>query len=78
VKGHLQIPRRKRLLPWLAGIVAGSAVWAALLFLTNTSGTMSVYVGFIVGFNAGAFVAAGIARPVEDEEEGVFISPYRS
>jgi len=77
MRARLEIPRRKRLLPWIAGIAVGAAVWGALLFLTETSGTLSIYIGFIAGFNAGAFVAAGLAKPLEEEEEGLFLSPYK-
>ena len=75
-KNTLQIPPRKRLLPWLAGIFVGAAIWAGLLFLTDASGTLSLFIGFIVGFNAASYVAAGIAQPVEEEEEGLFLSPH--
>lgn len=78
MKGQLEIPRRKRVLPWIVGLAAGAVVWAGLLFLTETSGTLAIYVGFIVGFNAGAFVAAGLAKPVAGEEEGLFIDPFKS
>ena len=77
-KNTLQIPPRKRFLPWAAGILVGAAIWAALLFLTDASGTLSLFIGFIVGFNAASYVAAGIARPVEEEEEGFFLSPHKS
>jgi len=75
VKEKLEIPPRKRLLPWAAGIAVGSVVWVALLLLADASGALSIYVGGIVGFNVGAYVAAGIARPVEEEDEGFFLKP---
>ncbi len=75
MKNDLEIPRGKRVLPWLVGVAVGSVVWVAMLFLANASGALSIYVGIIIGFNAGAYVAAGVARPVEEEEEGIFLKP---
>lgn len=77
MKSTLQVPPRKRLLPWIVGIFVGAVVWAGLLFLTDASGTLSLFIGFIVGFNAAAYVAAGIARPIEEEEEGFFLSAHK-
>lgn len=78
MKPKYEIPPRRRLLPYLAGVVAAAIVWQALLHFAGASGALSVYVGIIVGFNAYAFVAAGIAKPQEEEEEGFFLSPHGS
>ena len=77
MKPKLHVPREKRLIPWLAAFVVGGAIWQALLHLASASGALSIYVAIIVGFNAYAFVAAGIAKPIpEEEEEGLFLKPY--
>lgn len=73
MKTHLHVPPKKLFLPWIAGIAVGSAVWIGLLFLADASGALAIYVGAIVGLNAGAFVAAGIARPADDDGEEPFI-----
>ena len=78
MKPKYEVPRSRRLVPYLAGLVAAAVVWQALLHLADASGALSVYIGAIVGFNAYAFVAAGVAKPQEDEEEGFFLSPHRS
>ncbi|MBW3595337.1 MAG: hypothetical protein KY391_07135 [Actinobacteria bacterium] len=77
MKSQLEIPRNKRFLPWIAGIAVGVIVWVALLFVVDASGVLSMYVGGIVGFNAGAYVAAGIARPVEEEDDRLFLNPHQ-
>ena len=71
-----EIPPRKRFLPWIVGLGVGLAVWQALLQLAHTSGAFAVYVAIIVGFNAFAIVAAGIAKPRGEEEEGFVLSPH--
>ena len=68
-----EIPTSKRLLPWGAGLAAGLVVWQALLQVFDASGTLAIYVAAILGFNAYALVAAGVARPVEEEEEESFL-----
>ena len=73
--GKYQIPPRKRLLPYLAGVVAMAVVWLSMLNLADASGALSIYIGAIVGFNAYAFVAAGVAKPQEEEDEGFFLTP---
>ena len=75
MKTHLHVPPGKLFLPWIAGIVVGVVVWVGLLFLADASGALSIYVGAIVGLNAGAYVAAGIARPTEEEEEPFILNP---
>lgn len=73
MKSTLQVPRGKRLLPWLSATAMGVAVWLGLLLLADAAGALSIYVGFIVALNAYAFVAAGIARPVTNDDEDSFI-----
>jgi hypothetical protein len=73
MKSTLQVPPGKRIWPWLAATAAGAAVWVGLLLLADASGALSIYVGFIVAFNAYAFVAAGIARPAQRDDEDSFI-----
>lgn len=73
MKTTLQVPRGKRALPWIAATAIGVAVWMGLLFAADASGALSIYVGFIVAFNAYAFVAAGVARPAQDGDEESFI-----
>ena len=76
MKSTLQVPPGKRILPWLAATAAGVAVWIGLLLLADAAGALSIYVGFIVALNAYAFVAAGIAKPVtEDDEDSFFLNP---
>ena len=75
MKNKLYVPTGKWLLAWTVGIIAWVIVWLALLFLADASGALSIYVGLIVGLNAGAFVAAGAAKPIEEEDEGFFLSP---
>jgi hypothetical protein len=71
-----EVPSNKRFLPWIAGVVVAAIVWQALLHLASASGAFSFYVAMIIGFNAFAFVSAGVAKPREDEEEeGFFLSP---
>ena len=70
-----EVPPNKRFLPWIAGIVVAALVWLALLNLVRASGAFSFYVAIIIGFNAFAFVSAGVAKPREEEEEGFFLSP---
>lgn len=60
-------------MPWLAGALAAVVVWLALLHLANAAGALSIYVGLIAGLNAYAYVAAGIARPVQEGEDDSFI-----
>lgn len=69
-----EVPSNKRFLPWIAGTIVAVAVWAGLLFLVSASGAFSFYVAIIIGFNAFAFVSAGVAKPREEEEEGFFLS----
>ena len=76
MKSHFHVPPRKLILPWLAGFAVGIVVWLALLFFADASGTLSIYVGGIVGFNAGAYVAAGIARPDHEEDESFILNPH--
>lgn len=73
MKSTLQVPRGKRAVPWLAATAIGAAVWLGLLLLADASGAFSIYVGGIVAFNAYAFVAAGIARPVQEKDEESFV-----
>ena len=73
MKSTLQVPRGKRALPWIAATAIGVVVWMGLLLLADASGALSIYIGFIVAFNAYAFVAAGIARPNQDDDEEPFI-----
>ena len=73
MKSTLQVPRGKRILPWLAATAVGVVVWLALLLLVEASGAFSLYVGFIVAFNAYAFVAAGIAKPVGNDDKNDFV-----
>ena len=75
MKSHFHVPTKKLLLPWLAGIAVGVAVWLALLFFADAAGALAIYVGGIVGFNAGAYVAAGIARPDHEEEDSFILNP---
>lgn len=76
MKSHLHVPPRKLFLPWIAGVAVGVVVWLGLLFFADASGALSIYVGGIVGFNAGAYVAAGIARPADEEDqEGFVLNP---
>lgn len=60
-------------MPWLAGALATAVVWLALLHLADAAGALSIYVGLIAGLNAYAYVAAGIARPVEEDKDDSFI-----
>ena len=72
-----EVPRHRRPWPWVVGIVVTLAVWQGLLQLTNSSGAFAVYVAIIVGFNAYAFAAAGLAKAPEEEDEGFFLSPHQ-
>ena len=73
MKSTLQVPPGKRILPWLAATAAGALVWVGLLHLADAAGALSMYVGSIVALNAYAFVAAGIAKPVNNNDEDSFI-----
>lgn len=73
MKSALQVPPGKRALPWLAATAAGVLVWVALLLLVHASGALSLYVGVIVALNAYAFVAAGIAKPVGNDDKNDFM-----
>lgn len=76
MKSTLQVPPGKRIWPWVAATAVGAAVWLGLLNIVHASGALSMYVGFIVAFNAYAFVAAGIARPIqEDDKDQFFLDP---
>ncbi len=75
MKRVYEVPASKRLWPWIAAAVVAVAVWQALLHLAHTSGAFAVYVGAIAGLNAYAFVAAGIARPPDEEDDGFVLKP---
>ena len=76
MKSKLYVPPAKWALAWTVGAIVMVIVWLSLLFFVHASGALSLYVGLIVGFNAGAFIAAGVAQPVEeDKDEGFFLSP---
>lgn len=75
MKSTLQVPPGRRALPWLAAGVVGGLVWLGLLLVADAAGALSMYVGIIVGLNAYAFVAAGIARPVREEDDSFFLNP---
>jgi hypothetical protein len=73
MKSTLQVPAGKRALPWLAAAAGGTAVWLGLLYFAEAAGALSIYVGAIAGLNVYAFVAAGIARPVREDNDDSFI-----
>jgi hypothetical protein len=73
MKSTLQVPPGKRFVPWLAATAVGVAVWLALLLVVDTAGVLAFYVAAIVALNAYAFVAAGIAKPVQEDDEDSFI-----
>lgn len=76
MKSKLHVPPGKRLFPWVAALVISAAVWQALLQIVHASGALAIYVSMIVGLNVYAVVAAGIAQPLEDEDDGsFFLSP---
>ena len=74
-KPKLEVPPGKRLFPWLAAFAGGAVAWQALLHLAHAAGALAIYVAMIVGLNIYAIVAAGVARPVEEENEGFFLKP---
>lgn len=73
MKSTLQVPPGKRFVPWLAATAVGVAVWLALLLGVDTAGVLAFYVAAIVSLNAYAFVAAGIAKPVQEDDDDPFI-----
>ena len=75
MKSTLQVPPGKRFLPWLAATAIGVAVWLALLLVLDAAGVLAFYVAAIVSLNAYAFVAAGIAKPVQEDEDPFILSP---
>lgn len=65
---YSSLPLSRRALPWVAGGVVGALVWGALMVFLESSGAFAIYVGIILGFNAYAYTAAGIARPLLQDE----------
>ena len=72
MKPKLHVPPGKRLFPWAAALAGAAAVWQVLLQFAHAAGALAIYVAMIVGLNIYAFVAAGVARPIEDEDDGGF------